>query len=310
MGGHLSQEEFLKRVTKNYGDKFTVLSKYTRGHEKVLVRHNECGYEWNVDPWNLLKKAIKVCPMCNNRWQRSTEDFKREMFELHGDEYELIDEYISTNKPILMKHKVCERTFPRIPREFKQGVLCPHCRRPNYHENTDSFKKRLKDKYKGKYILLSEYKKARTPVSVKCTKCGTVWECTPDSLMQGHGCPKCVISRGEDKIAEWLDKHKFRYECQYSDKRCRYKRALRFDFAVFRENGEILTLIEYDGVHHYRPTRFQSSMPNEQCENNLKDTQIKDEIKNRFCHENNIPLLRISYKQFDKIDDILSEKLK
>lgn len=309
MGGHLSQQDFVHRVSENYGDKFTILSNYTHGHEKVLVRHNDCGYEWKADPWSLIKKQIKICPMCSNKWKRSTEDFKLEMKKLHGNEYELVGEYVSTNKNVTIKHNSCGKTFLRTPREFKEGVLCPHCRRPNYHENTESFRKRLSEKYCDKYILLGEYKSARENIKVKCTKCNTEWECTPDNLMRGHGCPKCVVSRGEDVISRWLESHGYKYKNQYSDKRCRDKRALRFDFAVFDENGNILTLIEYDGIQHFKPTRFKSSMPNGLCERNLADVQTKDEIKNRFCQENNIPLIRINYKQFSDIDEILSRCL-
>lgn len=43
---------------------------------------------------------------------------------------------------------------------------------------------------------------------------------------------------------------------------------------------------------------------------NLKVRKIRDQIKNDYCKNNNINLLRIKYDQFNKIDDILTEKLK
>ena len=130
----LSQEEFERRVEEKNPGKYEILSPYKKQHEKILVRHKECGYEWNVDPWNLMSGKIKKCPFCNNKWKRSTEDFKEEVRLSHGDEYEVLGEYTSTNSPLLMKHKICGKEFMRIPREFKQGVLCPICRWPNYHE--------------------------------------------------------------------------------------------------------------------------------------------------------------------------------
>ncbi len=309
MGGKLTQENFIKRVYDIYGDKYTILSDYTNQHNKVLVRHNICGYEWWIDPWSLLRKQIKNCPLCNNKWKRTTDTFKAEVAQLYDNEYEVLGEYKSTNKPILMRHKVCGTEFLRLPREFKKGVRCPKCRRPNYFENTETFQQRLDEKYSGEYELLSDYQYARRKVSVKCKKCGTVWQVTPDNLMRGHGCPHCTISHGEDRIENWLKQKGFNYKAQYSNKSCRDKRALRFDFAILDENNNPVFLIEYDGAHHFTPTRFNNIMSNEQCESNLKDVQRKDAIKKKYCEKNNIPLLRISHRQFNKIEEILEKSI-
>ena len=37
----------------------------------------------------------------------------------------------------------------------------------------------------------------------------------------------------------------------------------------------------------------------------LKETQIRDRIKNKYCKDNNIKLIRIPYFEFDNIDEIL-----
>jgi len=309
MGGKLMQEKFVQRVKDIYGDSYTILSEYTNQHNKVLARHNVCGYEWFVDPWSLLRKQIKACPLCNNKWKRDTVSFKAEVERLYGSEYEVLGEYEGTNKPILMRHRVCGTEFMRTPRALKQGVRCPKCRRPNYFENTETFMQRLNEKYNGQYELLSEYEYARKKVTVKCKKCGIVWQITPDNLMRGHGCPHCTISHGEDRIEAWLKQNGFKYKAQYSTKECRDKRALRFDFAVLDDLDKPKTLIEYDGAHHFRPTRFNNIMPNEQCESNLRDVQRKDAIKEKYCHDKNIPLLRINYKQFEQIEEILTNSI-
>ena len=306
----LSQEEFERRVEEKNPGKYEILSAYKKQHEKVLVRHKECGYEWNVDPWNLMSGKIKKCPLCNNKWKRDTEDFKKEVRLLYGDEYEVLGEYISTNMPILMKHKTCGKEFMRIPREFKQGVLCPTCRRPNYHETTDSFKKRIKLERGDRYDLLDEYRGARERTLFLCKKCGGKFFSTPDNVIRGHGCPKCSISRGEEKIDDWLKAKGFRYKRQYADPSCRDKRALRFDFAVLDDGASVLALIEYDGVHHFRPVRFCAEMKNKLCEANLEDVKAKDKIKSEFCKTRNIPLIRISYKDFGRVEKILESSLR
>lgn len=39
------------------------------------------------------------------------------------------------------------------------------------------------------------------------------------------------------------------------------------------------------------------------------DLKINDTIKNKYCQDNNIKLLRISYKDFNKIEDTIKFKL-
>ena len=311
MGGKLTQDDFIKRIEANYGTEYEVLTPYTKAHEKVKVRHSICGYKWEVDPWSLLRKQIKQCPKCSNKWKRDTDSFKKEVAELYNGEYEVIGEYVSTNILIHMKHTICGHEFMRTPCAFKQGVRCPICRRPNYNETTATFSSRLLEKHGGKYTMLTEYKNAKSLISVRCNKCHQVWDCTPDNLMRGHGCPHYVTSRGEASIERWLIANGLKYKPQYSNRECRDKRALRFDFAIFLPGSDTpALLIEYDGVQHFRATRFCSDMTNTECEKNLSDVKRKDEIKENFCKEKRIPLLRIHYKDFDKIDKILEDNLR
>jgi len=41
----------------------------------------------------------------------------------------------------------------------------------------------------------------------------------------------------------------------------------------------------------------------------FEETKIRDQIKNKFCLDNNIRLIRISYKDIDKIEEILTKEL-
>ena len=55
--------------------------------------------------------------------------------------------------------------------------------------------------------------------------------------------------------------------------------------------------IEYDGKQHYEPIDYFGGL------NSLKSQNIKDEIKNKFCQEKGIQLIRIRY------DENINEKL-
>ena len=40
-------------------------------------------------------------------------------------------------------------------------------------------------------IALEAYQNSRTKILFRCLKCGHEWSTIPDTLMMGHGCPKC-----------------------------------------------------------------------------------------------------------------------
>ena len=80
----------------------------------------------------------------------------------------------------------------------------------------------------------------------------------------------------------------YKYKKEVTFEGCKNKRKLPFDFQVFLEDDSYC-LIEIDGVFHYRP---------QYSEERFKEQKERDEIKNKFCRDNNIHLLRINYWRF------------
>lgn len=72
---------------------------------------------------------------------------------------------------------------------------------------------------------------------------------------------------------------------------------LPFDFYLPSYN----ILIEYDGEHHFQPVKGWGG------EEKFKLTQKNDEIKNNYCKDNNITLLRLPYTHTE--NDIKNEIL-
>ena len=61
--------------------------------------------------------------------------------------------------------------------------------------------------------------------------------------------------------------------------------------------------IEYDGEQHFRPVDYFGG------EKTLSDIIFRDEIKNKYCINNKIYLLRIQSKDFKNIKTILESFL-
>ena len=116
--------------------------------------------------------------------------------------------------------------------------------------------------------------------------------------MKGQGCPFCSASTGELFIWEYLNNYNINCIFQHSFEDCRYKRPLRFDFYLPDYN----MCIEFDGRQHFcYNTKYSLGR--------FDDIKKRDKIKDDYCKDNNIKLLRISYEDQDRIEEILKKEL-
>lgn len=105
-------------------------------------------------------------------------------------------------------------------------------------------------------------------------------------------------SRGEIKIYEILTMNDFSFkeEYEFSDLATAKGRPLRFDFAVFDDDGEIDFLIEFQGAQHYEAVkRFGGSR-------GLAKQQFNDRQKRIYCAKHDIPLVIIPYWEEAQVD--------
>lgn len=112
----------------------------------------------------------------------------------------------------------------------------------------------------------------------------------------GHGCPECnSSSRGEDRIKNYLNDNNIKFNRNHQFEDCKRTRKLKFDFYLPETN----IIIEYDGEHHYKENSYFG-------EGNLEYVKENDMIKDNYCKENNINLIRIPYWEYKNIESILS----
>ena len=53
--------------------------------------------------------------------------------------------------------------------------------------------------------------------------------------------------------------------------------------------------MEYDGKQHFQEYRWSSEI------HTLQESQTRDLLKNNYCHQNNIPIIRIPYTHLSKL---------
>ena len=98
-------------------------------------------------------------------------------------------------------------------------------------------------------------------------------------------------SRGEIKICDILDAAGLVYKEEYSfpDLVSSSGRPLRFDFAVFDDNGDLDFLIEFQGIQHYEAkSKFGGSR-------GLYQQKYNDAQKREYCAKHSITLICIPY---------------
>lgn len=142
------------------------------------------------------------------------------------------------------------------------------------------------------------YQNSRKKVIIICSKHGEFRQSAGAHLC-GIGCPTCRESQGEKKIRVFLEENNIEFERQKKFDNCQHKLRLPFDFYIESKN----LLIEFDGAQHFKVMEFFGG------EEFLKNRKYLDNLKNKFCKENNINLLRISYKQIKSIEKILTHQL-
>ena len=136
--------------------------------------------------------------------------------------------------------------------------------------------------------------------------CYFKWYITPDNLLRGYGCPNCSSSKGEKKIRKFLLKNNINFKPQFwfSDLKGYKGWVLKFDFAVFDNDDNLKSLIEFDGKGHFSPISQYGGIES------FNKTQAYDNLKNQYCINNKIPLIRIPFWDFRKISIILEEHLR
>ena len=133
----------------------------------------------------------------------------------------------------------------------------------------------------------------------------TIIEVDTHSLTSGatQSCG-CLISKGEEKIAMLLTQYGIPFIKQKTFEDCKFPDSgylAKFDFYV---NNEYI--IEFDGIQHFQDVEFFKN-------NNYSSIKMRDDIKTKWCKDNNIPLIRIPYNILDKLtinDLLLDEEVK
>ncbi len=286
-------------IMKDHGvpeSKLTVIQKDKKvGRKQYWLCRCECGREKVVRSDSIKDGSIKSCGKCahiqiGERFNKLT----------------VIDIIIGTNT-IKRKYKCmcdCGNIIEVESASLRNGhTKSCGCLLTDLYKQNDLTGQRF-----GKLIVL-EYagpagKGQGAAYRCKCD-CGKTIITRATALRSGHvkSCG-CLSSKGELEIITLLQNNniKFIHNKNYFQDLIGPKNSiLRYDFILINDKNKPYRLIEFDGSQHtgdgYEYFDFEK-------------IQIYDKLKNEYAHAHNIPLVRIPYKERDKItlELIMGEK--
>lgn len=307
-----------------------MLRKFTIEHIKDFCK--QIGVECLSDEYIGIKEHLElICPRCNEIYKRNFDNIKNRKNPLCSDcakqlggikqafsfEYvkhfvelesesgcELLsDTYINTDSKLEFKC-CCGNIFSATFYKFKNCSKrqCNECGleiiKNKMLTPLDEIIAMVKDEnYK---FIKNKADGGDQKMLVQCPHRHTPYWVNVAKFKMGQRCPHCSRSLGEELISKRLDSCHIEYEREYTFKDLIGVGGglLRYDFALF-DNGEIIKLIEYDGKQHFE-IAFDD-------ESQFIRTQQHDSMKNEYAQDNNIPLLRIPYTEYENIPNIIEE---
>lgn len=209
-----THEQFVNEVKSKYPD-FEVLSFYINNKTSVKIHDTKCGYEWSILPRDLLRSSRKeACPNCyrlNLSIKRATplDAVIAEIEEKYPGLFEYITGYINKGLKCWWRCKICGNEWETSPHDILAGHGCPICKRKKANQklitSLEKFLIQLKEIWGDKIEYIEGYIKMSTKCKFRCTTCGHIWETTPSSLLQYHGCPKCGYKIVSNKLKTSLE---------------------------------------------------------------------------------------------------------
>lgn len=273
-------DEYVRRVSE-INPNIEVVGRYVDAKTKILHRCKIDGNVWNAVPCHILRG--NGCLVCyKNKRTKTHEQYVKEVAEINAN-IEVVGLYVDNHTNILHRCKIDGYEWLASPRNILSGKGCPVCAGNKKCGHEEYIKKVAK--INNNIEVVGTYINAHTSILHRCKIDGNEWYATPNRILSGRGCPKCNESKGEKIIANWLDENNILYEPQKRFENCRSKKPLPFDFYLPHYN----ICIEYNGIQHYEPIDYFGG------EERFKENVKRDKIKENYCSENNICLIKIAY---------------
>jgi very-short-patch-repair endonuclease len=270
---------FIKKSIDIWGYKYDYTkSKYIDSKTPVIIIYK--GVEYKQTPIKHLQK--KLCELSDNRLSRS--EFLRRCCDKWGDRFDYSNTiYKNTYSDIEFYDRYYGITASQKSHSHMNGNL--------YNFSKKNFIEISNINFNNKYDYSNvDFKGMTVKVRITCPIHGEFETRPYDHINNRYGgsCDKCDDYKFMKEVSSFLDKEDINY--------IKFHRfdglTLPFDFCI----RSFRTCIVFQGINHFQTIAYEK-------------LKINDKIKNDYCEDNYISLIRIRYDQIDNINKILEDNL-
>lgn len=225
---------------------------------------------------------------------------------------------------VVLKDVVLRRLFKQKLLSGESKYHCPKCtleqiaesKKITPEEAYDTIIEKIKESgVESKYDyskIKTTYTDSQCKVTITCPEHGdfevnfsTLMKNGKGELLRGN-CPICnriKILYTEEKCKNIIEKYipkdkiKTQYFFKVYDNICNKSRKIFVDFYI----EDLNLIIEYDGIQHFE---FRDFYYHGNCEKFINQVN-RDNCLNNFCKSNSINLLRITYKDNDRLEEVI-----
>jgi len=285
---------FIEKSKEIHGDKYEYsLVEYKNISTKIKVICRKHGI-FNQLPYNHIHRK-SGCRICTNTEKYTTKTFIERSKQVHGDRYDYsLVEYKNNRTKVKIGCKI-HGVFEQEPKSHIKGQNCLKCSHLDSFLTIGDFIEKSNKIHNYLYLYNKvKFNNTKSKIIITCKIHGDYIQIVNDHL-NGHGCPICNNSKGEQKIMNFLKNKSISFINEKIFENCKNIKKLKFDFYLPEYN----ICIEYDGKQHFEPIEYFGG------EKTYKYMKINDNTKNDYCKNNNIKLLRIKHTEYNKIGNIL-----
>lgn len=301
-----TKETYYNYIKKRWPNANFEVLEYETSRLPATVRCLDCGATLKVSKASKIVDRTYFCKCKNEKRKTSLEKSKKVLenqLKQHYPDADLeIIQHGSSYEPCTIRCKKCgvEKSWSNAQHALRARSFCECDKVKEYYSIEELNQSLPKEKQENFEIIVPIEYKTKEKVSVKCKKCGFIFETRYSYMLyKGITCPNCQqnYSKGEAAIANYLQNNNLTFEAQYHFYNTEIA-SLSFDFKVLY-NNEIF-LIEFQGQQHYTPIDYFGGLK-------AYKKQIQhDNEKRKFCINNNYHLIEIPYNKYKSIEYILN----
>ncbi|MDB4204988.1 endonuclease domain-containing protein [Polaribacter sp.] len=305
-------DEIYNKIEKKFEGRIIALPNqiYENQHTKWVMKCQDHSHPtWETSIGSVLNTDYKYgCRYCMgekpvNSYEeienliKTNFDGKIKLTKVHGERF------LKSSKITVFcsEHK---KTHTEKLNNILKSYGCPDCSEENQRRNRrtdeETLLRQVFETHREFITIVNpeEYVNTETRIKFLChKKRHGVFEATPHSIISGNGCPICKMSKGERKILFWLRDENINHKYQFRVKKHKGLGHFIFDFLLTEKN----IIIEYDGRQHFMAVEAWGG------EEAFKKNQKIDKLKDEFARLKGWRMLRIHYKDFKKIEEILQK---